>query len=394
MIAHHPKKEFISNNSNNIWVITKGQYVNEDLKGICGSTKILNVIEYRISDLGKHLLNPNPVQISKQLIGCEIQYFQSFLKELSNKIRRILPAKLTGFSNEEENPSDVFMSQQCRNDAFLKDEGLKIHIRKLKELLKQYDPIYSKLRSIDKNKISDVVGICKDLPDKDLKLNLQGSVSNKIRYILEYLGKDVGVILEKQNISDGLLDLKGFNFESYNPQNSYRLIRLFQNSKTRYCVLDMNNFPEFWVQNIYLVKHLHFLEQSIQANMNLKNSLNQCVTGLAKPLNFFCKQLEIHYSENRVPSAYKEIFESHHLDGNKKDAVISALNTHQFGVTFSYLLQKGTTNDKLYTDTSVLHNVKALEPIKNHLPEIYSEVGNKATATEAGKFYLLDALQG
>jgi hypothetical protein len=48
----------------------------------------------------------------------------------------------------------------------------------------------------------------------------------------------------------------------------------------------------------------------------------------------------------------------------------------------------------MHTDISVLHDLRALEPLRKNLPHVYSAVVKQATVSEAGRFYLLDSING
>jgi len=63
----------------NIWVLSKGRYTDWDLSRIWEGAETKTVTEYKISDLGRYLLNPNPIEIRKKLIGCEIHYPRLFI---------------------------------------------------------------------------------------------------------------------------------------------------------------------------------------------------------------------------------------------------------------------------------------------------------------------------
>jgi hypothetical protein len=224
---------------------------------------------------------------------------------------------------------------------------------------------------------------------------LHGDIEDKINYILNFIGKDVKIILDKAYNLDGLFEMKGFDFKSYDPSRSHRLIKLTQKGKVKYCVISSYNKAKYWVEDNKLVRYLHLLEQSIRANPKLQDSLNQCLRGNAKPLKiFFYRQLEIDYSQRHFPEIYKRIFERYNINTHKKDAVASLLNNSQVGILFSYVPQAGFGEEKLFTNFSVMHNFKALEPIKHDLHQVYSEISKKASVTEAGKFYLLDSFRG
>ena len=393
MMAPSKNDAHINNNSGYIWIIAPGRYTDIDVKKIVDKTSVEHVSEYRISEIGKHLIDPKPVHVSRKLIGCEIRYRPLFVNGLLKKCKRALPPILAEHMPDKPNPSRVFMSQPYGKRPDVNNPDLKRHIKNMDSYLRQYDPIYKQLKEIDTDKISDVVGICEDIPGKDLELNLTGSVSNKIKYVVNNMRKEVGVMVERFHASEGLLDFKGFDFRLFNPRKSYALVKFIQNGNAFCCVLDESQTVDFWVTPPHLVKTLHLLEQSISANNSLTDALSQCVSGKAHPLYFYCKQLDIHYSETSVPKLYTEIFKTCHIEDARKEAVIRASNLYQFGITFSYMQQKDSEKERLFADTSVLHNLKALEPIKHRFPELYSEVDRKSTRSEAGKYYLLDAIR-
>ena len=74
--------------SDDIWVISEGRFIDLDLSCICDGLIKGPVKEYRISDLGKYLLNPNPIEVIKNLVGYEILYQQSFFEKIKEKIRQ------------------------------------------------------------------------------------------------------------------------------------------------------------------------------------------------------------------------------------------------------------------------------------------------------------------
>ncbi len=109
---------------------------------------------------------------------------------------------------------------------------------------------------------------------------------------------------------------------------------------------------------------------------------------------FFNRQLGIDYSEANLPDIYRRVFEMHDIAPSNKSVIKRVLNHSQLGVTFNYVPQSRTSADRLFVNFSVMHNFKALEPIKDALPQVYSEINKSASITEVGKFYLLDSFRG
>ena len=46
------------------------------------------------------------------------------------------------------------------------------------------------------------------------------------------------------------------------------------------------------------------------------------------------------------------------------------------------------------THVCILHDLRALEPLRKSLPAVYAEVSRRAFSTEAGRFYVLDSISG
>ena len=78
----------------------------------------------------------------------------------------------------------------------------------------------------------------------------------------------------------------------------------------------------------------------------------------------------------------------------ERKVVASSLNQMQFGIAFSYIPDADAGHTKLFTHITIMHNVRALDAIKDNLPHLYSEINKRATISEAGHFYMLDAIRG
>jgi hypothetical protein len=378
-----------------IWVISKGKYAEFDLSRIWDGVKEKRVVEYNISELARYLLNPNPIQINKKLVGCEIHYRTPFDK-IKKKIRRILPQKLHGRLKDNSSASEVLRTDwETDTPPPDKDDSFESHLNKITELLRPYHPIIKRLNTIDPGKVSQVIGTCEDIGGHLSCLTIQGSVPEKLNYIKENLLKDVGVILEKAYIADGLFEMKGFNFKSYDKNKSYRLIKFPMNGTSKACVLDSDNKVEFWIDDITLIHYLQLFDQLIKIDPKLNDSLVLCTSGKAEPLRLlFSKPLEIDYSEAHLPKVYRGVFKKLDIEASKKDAVKRVLNNSKVGITFNYVPQTEYYGKKLFLNFSVMHNFNALEPIKDDLPQVYSEINKMACVTESGKFYLLDSFRG
>jgi hypothetical protein len=227
------------------------------------------------------------------------------------------------------------------------------------------------------------------------QINLQGSINDKINFILNSLTKKAKITIKKAYLLNGLFDFRGYTFDSFNADNDYHLIRFSQNNQTKYCVLTRDYKFDYWVNDNILINYLHLFEQSIQTDPKLKEALNLCITGKAKPLKlFFSKQTEQSYSEKHLPMVYRKMLITHNIAPNEVEMITDTLNNNQSIVFFNYVPTSGPGQQKLFTNISVMHDLKALESIKDRVPRVYSEIIKKTTDSDAGKLYLLDSMRG
>jgi hypothetical protein len=70
------------------------------------------------------------------------------------------------------------------------------------------------------------------------------------------------------------------------------------------------------------------------------------------------------------------------------------LNYLQIGISFNYIPQPESAADNMITLISVLHDLRALELLRKNLPQVYHEIEKRGSVSEAGRFYLLDSIEG
>ncbi len=207
--------------------------------------------------------------------------------------------------------------------------------------------------------------------------------------------KDVGVVLNRAYIADGLFELRGYDFESYTPEKSYRLISYTDDGNQKACVLTNHNKVDFYLNDFQLIKHMHLLEQSLRANPSISDAFKRCVKGQATPVKlFFNKKLEIDYAKTALPTIYQNVFKTLDVGLNQKNLIKPILNYLQVGVSLNYILPEEDQENRMYTHISVLHDFRALEPLRKNLPQVYSALLKQAFITEAGRYYLLDSING
>jgi hypothetical protein len=377
-----------------MWIISDGRYADLDLKGILDSidtATAVRPIEYEISDLAKYLLSPNPVEVKKRLVGYEIHYDAPS----SGKVRNRLQGMLRRILGNKEALRETFILDCGPKMPDLKDKDLESYMTQVHSLLRRENPVLEQLSKLDATGISDVKGICKGIGGNRSQLNLRGSIEDKIDYVRTYICNDVGVILEKPQISHGLFDMRAFDFESFNSQRSHNLIKLTQDGEPKCCVLGSNNKVEYWIDGADLLDYMQLLQQSIRTNPHLNEALELCAHGEAQAVKLlFYEQLQIDYSKVNCPEVYKEVIQSGNMSANERDLVINSLNNRQLGISFNYILQPNSGEKNLVTTISVMHDIRALQPIKDNFPNLYSQISNRVSGSGVGNYYLLDSIRG
>ncbi len=378
--------------TNRLWVISEGNIINLDPSSICEEPVSGPVTEYRISDLGRYLLDPNPITLEEKVIGCKVKYKRKSSGGLRNFFKINGSAKNNKSGNERK--VEELISTSKTGAPELEDEDLNAHFIKIGEMLRPYNPVQKKLASLERENIEDITAICEEVGHTRYPLNLQGTVEEKINFVSRSLSQKAKVVFNKAYLLNGLFELRGFKCNTYNPDNFFRLIKFNQNDKPRYYVVDSNFKFEFWVNDNSLVNYMHIIEQAVKSDQKLREALLLCIHGTAKPLKlFFSKKLEQRYSDIYLPSTYREVFSAFNIGQSEKDTITKALNDYQYIVFFNYIPGSTDGKQKLFTNISVLHDLKALEPIRTQAPEVYSEITKKICVSDAGKLYLLDSIR-
>ena len=385
----------LTHNNNAIWIISDGHISDIDLGGLVDGNVAGPFKEYRISDLTRYLLNPNAIEVKKKLIGGEIHYKQGPLKKLRNSIGKILTALLKRSQRNPASSPEVIVSRYKLRIPSMHDPELEAHLNRIYDQLKSYDSFRKRLALLNPHTIFQVVGICEDVGGNYSYLKLQGSIEEKIKYLGNSISKDVGVVLSKAYVAEGLYELRGYDFKSYDPAKSYRLFSYNCDGEQKACVLTDQNEIEFYIADYHSLIHMQLLEQSLKANPSLNKAFDLCIKGLANPIKlFFNRKLEIDYSKTPLPTIYRDVFKTFNVARNHTNLIKPILNYLQTGVSFNYVFAADHQDDRLFTHISVLHDFRALEPLRKNLPEVHAAVLKQGFESEAGRFYLLDSING
>jgi len=385
----------LSHNNSGIWIISEGRFSDIDLGRIVDGAVDGPHKEYKISDIGRYLLNPRSIEVKKKMIGGEVHYKQGVLRKINRTLRKILP---TGAKDGQKNSGfspEVIVSRFKLRIPAMQDPDLESYLNRIYDQLKTYDSFGKRLAQLDPHSIVQIVGICEDVGGNYSYLKLQGSIEEKIKYLGSFISKDVGVILNKAYIAEGLFELRGYDFRSYAPAKSYRLFSYQSGGEQKACVLTGHNKVEFYLNDSQLIKYMHLLEQALRADPGLYEAFSRCRDGQAQPIKlFFNKKLEIDYARSPLPAIYQDVFQTLNVSLNQRNLIKPMLNYLQIGVSLNYMLDADCRDDRMFTHISVLHDCRALEPLRKNLPQVFATVLKHGCVSEAGRYYLLESING
>ena len=366
-----------------------------DLSGVVQGPAPRHIREYRISELARYMLLPRPVEVKKRLVGCEIHPARSVTLTMRDRLRRLFRRSGEEKDRDAEGSPTVILSHRDPRQPEVADSRLADHLAGIDKQLRSYDPTVKRLLQLETSGISEIVGICEDMGGNRSLLNLQGSMDEKAAYLADQIDRQVGVLIDQSHIADGLFDMSGFDFSAFNPKAAYRLHKFLQGGATRCVVMDDRGFIDFQVEDTRLLGYMQLLQHSIKSDPKLNDPLLMCIEGEASPLKlFFNTRLEIDYSKVHFPALYRKVMEGHPLQPTGREALLRALGDMQLGVAFNYVPRTRTGEEKRFTSLSVMHDLKALEPIRNVLPRVYSEINKRVLVSDMGRFYLLDSIKG
>jgi hypothetical protein len=289
----------------------------------------------------------------------------------------------------------LYLAQHFVRIPALKDRHLVQHLDHLREMLRPLDPVAREIMTIDLHRLNDIRGVCEDEGGHRTYINLNGDIETKRRYVIDNLLTSVPITLPHTQIAKGLYEMRGLGQGSYHRQRQHRLLKFHVGGRFFACLLNHAGKVAFWIDEVSYLRHLLLLQQALETNPVLKSSIECCLQGDGRPLRLMLNyDMDIDYSRNRLPQVYQDLFQSLDVDTVRQKNVIRSLNTHQMGVSFSYVSREGYGDPRPVTTISVLHDVKALESIRHDTPQLYAEINRKATLSEAGRYYLLESIKG
>jgi hypothetical protein len=390
-------KEEIKHNpcSDRIWLISKERDLSLDLGEVFAGTRIESVKEYRISDIAKYMINPNPVKVNKRLVGCELVHRRSGWQALKQRMGTLFSKKEKGISRRGTNREELLTTMVLPDVSEIATPELNAHINHVYDLLTPFDAVVQKLSNLPKDTVMDVNGICEDLEGNRSFMHIREPVENKIQFIINNLSKNISVLLEKAHLKRGLFEMRGYDFKAYNPDNQNRLVKFVKDGKPGLCTITRDNRPEYMTGDVELITYLQMFELALKGNPRLENLIHTYCQGAATPTKiFFNQEIKTEYSRANLPLVYRKMEAKGTIGPREKKLITRVLNRKQFGLSFNYISRNGEFKDRVITSVFVMQDVNALEPIKLLAPGLYSTLNSRAAISEAGTFYLIDSIRG
>jgi len=380
---------------NRVWIISEGRPPAVLPEGILESPEPGSLKEYRVSDIARYLLDPGPVEIRKLLLGCEIHYRQPLGTRFKSRLRGLFSFGSGSRAGAVRIPPDVLVSRFHPKVPPLSDPDLQAHVNAIYESLRAYDPMARKLPRLDQRRIAHVIGICRDVGGQLSYLKLQGGTTEKLKYMAANFARNVPVSLKRAYIAEGLFELRGFDFSTYESRRTWRLLTYRREGRRRALVLATDNWPAYVLEDDQLMKYVFLLEHAMRSNRDFRALFDLFIHRQAIPVKlFFNRELEIDYSRSHFPSVYRDIFRACRVGWSQRNLVRPSLNYLTVAVSLSYLPLAGPGQGQLYTHICILHDLRALESVKNNLPQVYSEIRKRSFRSEAGSYYVLDSIEG
>jgi hypothetical protein len=346
--------------------------------------------EYRLSSMGHYLVSPASLNAPRRLVGCEIHWQRSRISRWLSSLRR-----LRGKKSADRRPPLSLIMDFSGQAASPFDAGLKRHIDLLYDSLRPLDSFFQTLQGIRPDQVSRVVGICEDEAGFRAPVRIEGAPGKQLDFIHRHAGQPIDVRFKQAHIADGLFEMKGFDFPQFDPGRTHRLIVFMHDGRPMACVLNKDHTVAFWLNTVKLVNYLQLFEYCIKHDPKMRQTLIRCVQGKATALRLMINpRLAIDYSRAPLPAIFQEVM-GRNRPAEVSDRLIKQnLNLHQVGVSFNAITLEESGRQELRTHISVLQNLRALEPIKAQLPELFAEMDKRAAQSEAGKYYLLESICG
>src|SRR5512145_3340341 len=137
------------------WVLSDGRTVRMEPGAFDPEAERGPVKEYRLSEIGRYLLHPGPIEIRKRLAGCEVYRTRSRLSRWLQRLDRR--------RTRRSRASEIILTGQKLRLPALRDPELDAHLRRIADELRGFDSFGRRLGRVDLRQVSQLAGICEDI---------------------------------------------------------------------------------------------------------------------------------------------------------------------------------------------------------------------------------------
>ena len=377
-------------NHESVWVVSAPRMGRFAFQLSNHETATATAREYRISAIGRYLISPAALNVRKRLVGCKIRWRYDWFLRWIQRLRARM-----GKDAAKTGSSLSLVADFPKLALSTADSNLSSHIDCLYNGLRRLDTFYQAIEKIDPQRVAQVSGICEDDSGSRSPVTIKGNPAQQLDFVRQCVGQEIDVQLKRALIADGVFEMRGFDFIHFNPKTQHRLILFSHDGAPMACVLNDDQTIAFWLDDLRLVSYLQLFEHCVRYNHRMRESLNHCIEGKAIPLRLmFNHHLEVDYRQAPLPAVFQEAMGKANLADPSDRLIKQNLNHYQVGVSLNTLSRQESGISELRTHISILQDLRALEPIREHLPKLFTEMAKRSAQSEGGSFYLLESVCG
>ncbi len=367
------------------WVITEPRRIEFDVQAFDPEADPVPGKAYRVSALGRYLLHPGPIEIRKRLIGAEIHATSPSRRGL-RVFRRL---------GRRPNAGELLLSGLRLRLPRFRDPALGAHFDRLADALRHYDPFQRRLARLDPRRIAHVVGVCEDPGHGYTYLKLLGTTEERLRYLAANVGREVRVTVHRAHSVPDTFDLRACPPEAFGPEGWVPLLTYSRAGRPSACVLTAAGRLEFRLVAPEELRYLMLFETSLRQCREMQRALLSFRQGALRPLRLtFEPAGDAGEAEGGIPPIFRELLPPEAGGSRFGSLIRPALRTMRTTVTLSGLRPSENGGEELLFIRCVLHDLRALEPLRKTLPAVYAEIRRRAVPTDAGRFYVLEETTG
>ncbi len=368
------------------WVISEPRRIDFDLRAIDAEADPEPAKAYRISPWARYLLHPGPIEIRKRLIGAEI-----------HEARRGI--RLPGFARRlrgKPPEGKLLLSGLRLRLPPLRDPALRAHLEQLADALRPYDPFQQRLARLEPRRIAHVVGVCEDPGNGYTYLKLLGTTEERLRYLAANVGREVRIVVHRAHSTEGVFELRACPPAAFGDGGWVPLLVYGRAGQAAACVLQASGKLDFRLVAAEEVRYLMLLETSLRQCGEMRRGFESLRAGALRPLrlSFEPAAAAAGAGDAALPRIFREILPGETASARFGSLIRPALQAMRTGVTLSGLRPAADGGEELVFIRCVLHDLRALEPLRRTLPTVYAEISRRAVPTEAGRLYVLEESTG